>query len=599
MEDASLVRDLAIVGWLAVITAVALSRLHLPVVAGFLVAGAVFGPDGVGLITDAAGIRAIADIGVVLLLFGIGLEFSLERLRYIWRSVAIGGAVQVGLTTVAVLVVLLLIGDTVQRAVLFGFVIALSSTAVVLRALTDRGEIDAPHGRFTVGVIIFQDLLVVPLILLIPVLAGEGGTTAVREGGEALLKAVFAIAITVVGARIVIPRLFRLIDAARSREVFLLAVLSVGLGTAWAMSELGLSLALGALLAGMVLADAGYGERAVSTALPIRDVLLSMFFVSLGMLFDPAVLLDEPAAMVAIIAALVVGKTVVAAIAATLMRYPPRAAWLAAVSLAQFGEFGFVLLALAEKEGLIVSDEMRLVVSAGVVSMVVSRIAMGLAPRLRAGEAVLRPLERLIRARAIDEVATDLLALREHVVLAGIGVAGRMLTHALREADIPLIVLDVSAERVREAQESGAPVYYGDVTSDEALKHAGIERARVLVLLINDPDALRRAVAAARALAPQVFIIARSRYVAEHEPLTRLGADRVIYEELEAGLEVATRVLRRFGVGPDEVQRFVDEALESTGHTQLRGDLESVLAEAEERLTSDDADLADHQGSLQ
>jgi CPA2 family monovalent cation:H+ antiporter-2 len=590
VEDASLLRDLAIVGWLAVITAVALSRLHLPVVAGFLVAGAAFGPEGAGLIADAEAIRAIADIGVVLLLFGIGLEFSLDRLRYIWRSVAIGGAFQVGLTAFAVVVALVIIGDTVERALLFGFVVALSSTAVVLRALTVRGEIDAPHGRFTVGVLIFQDLLVVPLILLIPVLAGESGATAVREGGLALVKAAFAIGITVVGARLVIPRLFRLIDAVRSREVFLLAVLSVGLGTAWVMSELGLSLALGALLAGMVLADAGYGERAVTTALPLRDVLLSIFFVSLGMLFDPNVLIDEPGAMLAIVAALLVGKTAIAAVAATLMRYPPRAAWLAAVSLAQFGEFGFVLLALAEEEALITSGETRLVVSAGVVSMVVSRMAMGLAPRLRAGEVALRPLERLMRARAIDEAATDVRGLSGHVVLAGFGVAGRLLGHALREADIPLIVLDVNAERVREAREFGAPVYYGDVTSEEALRHAALERASALVLLINDPDALRRAVAAARDLAPRLFIIARSRYVAERETLVELGADLVVYEELEAGLEVASRVLRRFGVGLSEVQRFVDGALSTAGHAQLRGDLESVLAEAEERATSDETE---------
>jgi CPA2 family monovalent cation:H+ antiporter-2 len=567
VEDASLLRDLAIVGWLAVITAVALSRLHLPVVAGFLVAGAAFGPEGAGLIADAEAIRAIADIGVVLLLFGIGLEFSLDRLRYIWRSVAIGGAFQVGLTAFAVVVALVIIGDTVERALLFGFVVALSSTAVVLRALTVRGEIDAPHGRFTVGVLIFQDLLVVPLILLIPVLAGESGATAVREGGLALVKAAFAI-----------------------REVFLLAVLSVGLGTAWVMSELGLSLALGALLAGMVLADAGYGERAVTTALPLRDVLLSIFFVSLGMLFDPNVLIDEPGAMLAIVAALLVGKTAIAAVAATLMRYPPRAAWLAAVSLAQFGEFGFVLLALAEEEALITSGETRLVVSAGVVSMVVSRMAMGLAPRLRAGEVALRPLERLMRARAIDEAATDVRGLSGHVVLAGFGVAGRLLGHALREADIPLIVLDVNAERVREAREFGAPVYYGDVTSEEALRHAALERASALVLLINDPDALRRAVAAARDLAPRLFIIARSRYVAERETLVELGADLVVYEELEAGLEVASRVLRRFGVGLSEVQRFVDGALSTAGHAQLRGDLESVLAEAEERATSDETE---------
>ena len=521
----------------------------------------------------------------MLLLFGIGLEFSLERLRYIWRSVVVGGAFQVGLTALAVFIALLLLGDTVQRAVLFGFVIALSSTAVVLRALTVRGEIDAPHGRFTVGVLIFQDLLVVPLVLVIPVLAGEGGGTAVREGGEALLKAVLAIAITIIGARLLVPRLFRLIDAARSREVFLLAVLSVGLGTAWAMSELGLSLALGALLAGMVLAEAGYGERAVTSALPLRDVLLSIFFVSLGMLFDPAVLLDEPGAVLAIVAALLVGKTVIAAVAAILMRYPPRAAWLAAVSLAQFGEFGFILLALAETEALITADETRLVVSAGVISMVISRVAMGLAPHLRAGEAALRPLERLMRTSAVDEAASDLGALSGHVVIAGFGVAGRLLAHAAGEAGIPLIVLDVNAERVREARESGAPVYYGDVTSEEALRHAGVEHAHVVVLLLNDPDALRRAVAAARELSPQVFILARSRYLVEQETLARLGADLVVYEELEAGLEVATRVLRRFDVGPAELQAFVDAALTAAGHAGVRGELEAVLAESEERAT--------------
>jgi CPA2 family monovalent cation:H+ antiporter-2 len=587
VEDASLVRDLAILGWLAVITAVALSRLQLPVVAGFLVAGAVFGPDGAGLLTDTDEIREIADIGVVLLLFGIGLEFSLERLRYIWRSVAIGGAFQVGLTAAIVFVALLLIGDTVQRSLLFGFVIALSSTAVVLRALTVRGEIDAPHGRFTVGVLIFQDLSVVPLVLLVPVLAGEGGGAAVRAGGEALLTAALAIAMTIVAGRLVIPRLFRVIDAARSREVFLLAVLSIGLGTAWVMSELGLSLALGALLAGMVLAEAGYGERAVTSALPLRDVLLSVFFISLGMLFDPAALIEEPGAVIAIVVTLLLGKTVIAAIAATLMRYPPRAAWLAAVSLAQFGEFGFVLLALAEGDALITSDETRLVVSAGIVSMVISRIAMGLAPHLRAGEAALRPLERLMRTSAVDEAASELRALSGHIVLAGFGVAGRLLAHAANEASIPLIVLDVNAERVRDARESGAPVYYGDVTSEEALRHAGIDRARALVLLINDPDALRRAVAAAREQAPEVFIIARSRYVVERATLMRLGADLVVYEELEAGLEVATRVLRRFDVGPAELQAFVDRALMLSGHTELLGDLEAVLAEAEEDSATD------------
>jgi len=584
VEDTSLIRDLAIVGWLAVITAVALSRLNLPIVAGFLVAGAIFGPEAAGLITDADEIRQIADIGVVLLLFGIGLEFSLERLRYIWRTVAIGGAAQVGLTTTAIVIALLLIGETPQRAVLFGFVLALSSTAVVLRALTVRGEIDAPHGRFTVGVLIFQDLLVVPLILLIPVLAGDSGESALRHGGEALLKAIVAIAVTAAGARLIIPRLFRLIDAAQSREVFLLAILSVGLGTAWAMSELGLSLALGALLAGMVLADAGYAERAVTTALPLRDVFLSIFFVSLGMLFDPNVILDQPLTVIAIVATLLIGKTVIASIAAVLMRYPPRAAWLASVSLAQFGEFGFILLVIAEHEGLVTAHETRLVVSAGIISMVASSIAIGLAPRLRAGEAALRPLERLMRTQPIDE-APEAGQLRGHVILAGYGVAGHLLGHALRQAGAPHIILDVNAERVREAREHDAPVYYGDVTSEEALQHAAIQHARVLVLLINDLDALRRAVATARELAPEIHIIARSRYVTERDTLLRLGADRVVYEELESALEVTTRVLSHLNVDPTAAQTFLDLALASAGHAHLRAPLETMLTVAEDLAT--------------
>lgn len=589
MEDTQLVRDLAIIGLLAVFTAAALSRLRLPIVAGFLITGAVFGPDGLHFLDDAEEIRAIADVGVVLLLFGIGLEFSLERLRFIWRSVIIGGTAQVGLTGLAVLVALLLIGETFERALLFGAVLALSSTAIVLRVLTVRGELDAPHGRFAVGVLIFQDLLVVPLILLVPVLAGESGAEAMRDGSEALLKGSVAIAVTIFGSRLVIPRLFRLIDAAQSREVFLLAVLGVGLGTAWAMSELGLSLALGALLAGMVLADAGYGERAVTSALPLRDVLLSIFFVALGMLFDPSVITDEPLTIVALVLVLVFGKTVIAALAAVLMRAPPRAAWLAGVGLAQFGEFGFILLTVAEAEALVTEHELRLVVSAGIVSMVVSRVAMGLAPRLRAGEVALRPLARLLQTRGSEEVAADLPALHDHVVIAGYGVAGRLVAHALTQAGVPMVALDVSAERVRAARELDIPVYYGDVTSDEVLRHAAIDRASLLVLLINDRDALRRAIAAARALAPTVFIIARSKYVAEHDALVRLGAGLVVYEEIEAGLEVATRVLARFRGDPSEVQSFVESAIQHVGHDHVHDDLETILAGAEEQERAEEA----------
>ena len=252
------------------------------------------------------------------------------------------------------------------------------------------------------------------------------------------------------------------------------------------------------------------------------------------------------------------------------------------MSLAQFGEFGFVILVLAEDHALISSGEVRLVVTAGVVSMVASRVAMGLAPRLRAGEAALRPLERLMRTRSIDEAAPAVRSMHGHVVLAGFGVAGRLLSHALGEARVPRIVLELSAERVRSAHASGAPVYYGDVSSLETLSYAGIERSRVLVLLINDPDAMRRAVAVARRLAPDVFIVVRSRYVADRAALLRLGADLVVHEELESGLEVATRVLDHLGAEHADVRTFVDDVLRSARGDMGRG-IESILAEAEER----------------
>jgi len=580
-DGQQLIGELAIVVGLAVLAALLLHRIRLPPVIGFLAAGAIAGPNGVELVADTEDIELIAEVGVILLLFAIGLEFSLSRLRFIWRAVAIGGSLQVGITVAATYALLIALDETPERAVFFGLVFALSSTAIVLRALDARGELDAPHGRFIVGALIFQDLLVVPLTLFVPLLAGEGGDV-VSGLTIALAKAVGVFLAAAVAARWVIPRFFQLVDQTESREVFLLAVLSVGVGLAWAMSEVGLSFALGAFLAGLLLADTDYSHRAVTDVIPLRDTFTSIFFISLGMLFDPQVFADDPVVVVLIVVGLVLGKGVIASLSAIAMRYPARASWEVGINLAQFGEFGFIVLTLGLSVGLATDAEVATIVSAGVLSMVVSRMAMEFAPRLRAGEAMLRPLERLMRTPGIDEPEAQHRGLTGHVVVVGYGVAGRLLVSSLADAGVEHLVLELNAERVREARATGAPIYYGDITSPEALTYAQVPYARALVLLINDPNAARRAVAAARAVCPVTPILVRARYVADAKKLRALGADIVVAEELESGTEMAAHVLHQAGVPEVEVRSFVARALDEVAGDGATGENQHWLTAVDE-----------------
>ena len=564
MAEQELFFELAVIGSLAVVTTVGLSRFGLPATIGFLTTGALAGPHGVGLIGDTEHIEQIAEIGVILLLFAIGLEFSLARLRFIWRAVALGGSLQVGVTTLAALAILVIAGDTVERGIVFGLVVALSSTVVVLRVLDQRGELDAPHGRFIVGALIFQDLLVIPLTLLVPVLAGGETGDFALDAAWALVRATLAVGVVLVVARYLVPRVFDAVDATRTREVFLLTVISIALGSAWLMSQIGLSFALGAFLAGIMLADTDYSHRATSDIIPLRDAFTSFFFISLGMLVDWRVFTDEPVLAVLIVVGLVLGKAFIASLAALAMRNPASVAWRSGVYLAQFGEFGYVVLLLGASEGLVTSSELRLVVTTGVVSIVLSRMLMRWTGGLHAGEGMLRPLERLLRARGIDEPMAQDAFLTDHVVIAGYGVAGQLLARTLAQARVPYVILELNAETVRDARREYTHVYYGDVTSPEALAHARLGHARVLVLLINDSQAARRAIVTAHAEWPNVPIVVRTRYVAERAGLLALGATQVVCEELEGGTEMSAWVLRMLGQDPGEIRSGISDALASS-----------------------------------
>lgn len=564
MVNVPLLDELALVAALAVLVTILLSRLRLPTVAGLLLAGAIAGPFGLGLVRSVHAIEILAEVGVVLLLFTIGLEFSLSRLRDIFGQVVVGGLLQVGLTTAAVTGVALLLGTSLGAGIFYGFVFALSSTAIVLRGLTERRELDAPHGRFIVGTLIFQDLCVVPMVLVVPLLSARGASGAAAAVGIAIGKAALVVVITVLVARVVVPRVFRWVDASGSREVFLLAVLALCIGTAWLTALAGLSLALGAFLGGIIVADTEYGHRALGDVLPLRDAFVSVFFVSLGMLFDVDVVLSDPTHVALLFAGFLVFKGLLATVAAMAMRFPARVAWLAGVGLAQFGEFGFVLAKLGQSNGLVTEHEVRPLLAAGVASMFVTPMLVRIAPHVTAGERLLAPLEKLIGVRSIDE-ADETEVLRDHVILVGYGLGGRIASGALTAIGARFVVLDVSAHTVREAKKAGMPVFYGDATSAEALEHASLRDARAVVLLMNDPMATARVVATAHRLAPSVPILVRTHYLAENARIAQLGAHDVVAEEVEGAIEVVARLLRRLEVPRNVIDEQLHRVRATTG----------------------------------
>ena len=534
-------RDLVVILTAAVAVVLVFRRLQLPAIAGFIVAGALLGPSGLGWVGDVENIGHLAEIGVALLLFTVGLEFPLKEMRRLRRVLSVGGGLQVGLTTIATAAIAAAWGAGAPKAVFLGFLIALSSTAIVLKGLTERGEVDAPHGRLIVGMLLFQDLCVVPMILLVPALAGQGGDAA--SVVRVLVMAVVVVAAALTLARWVVPRALHLVAASRGRDLFVLAVVLVGAGITWMTSLAGFSLALGAFLAGMVLADSEYGHQALSDSLALRDLFTSLFFVSIGMLLDLRTGFDQPGMVAGVVAVVLLGKAAIAAFAGLVLRFPVRIALLAGFGVAQIGEFSFVLGRQGADLGLLTAGELRVFFAASVVTMFIAPLALRFGPGVAAGAARFRGLGRVDAATSGGmTVPADVPA--PQVVILGFGVGGELLAEVLREAGMPFVALDLNGERVRQARRQGTPLYYGDVTSHEILERAGVAHAAQVVVMLNDPRATLHAVRVAREVGPQSIIIARARYVGETAALLAAGADEVVAQELEASFTIIERVTR-------------------------------------------------------
>lgn len=550
-------------------------RIRLVPIAGFLLAGVVIGPDALALVHDRELVDMLAEIGVILLLFTIGLEFSLEKLSRIRRAIFVGGGLQVAASIVLVVIVLLLFGVDWRAGVYTGCLVALSSTAIVLGLLNERDETDTPVGRLSLAILIFQDLAIVVMVLLVPILAGEGGSLGFILG--ILGKALLMIAAVLLLARRVVPWILERVAHTRRQELFLLTIVAICFGTAAASAHAGISLALGAFLAGLVVSESRYSEHALSEILPLRTIFNATFFVSVGMLLDLDFLFDNLLFVLAAAGLVILVKVFTTAGSVLVLGYPMRLAAAAGLALAQIGEFSFVLERAGRASGLSPADlgdgGAQLFIAATVLLMILTPFQMQLAPRF--GALVSGGLiERLLPDRdALESGPVD--HLEDHVIIIGYGAAGQRLVQVLQDRGIPFVVIELNPEAVDEMQRSGIRAIYGDASRAHILEAAGVEEAKLCAVVINDPSVAPRIIHLARYLNPTLQIIVRTRYLADMERLQRVGADIVVPEEMETTVRIFTHVLGAYMIPREEIERQV-QLIRSQDYGIMRGSIQEA-----------------------
>ncbi|MEX0747542.1 MAG: cation:proton antiporter [Rhodothermales bacterium] len=549
-------------------------RIRIVPIVGFLIAGALIGPYALGFVEDIELVNDLAEIGVILLLFTIGVEFSLQEMKGIGSFILTGGGLQVGLTIAVTIVLLGFFGVDWQTGFFTGCLVALSSTAVVLRLLSDRAETDTPAGRLSLGILIFQDLAIIAMVLLVPLL-GDGGERGASIA-LALLQAVIVVILVVVAARIVVPRILEWMARTRRQELFILTVVAICFGTAWLISLAGISLALGAFLAGLVVSESRYREQALSEILPLRTIFNAVFFVSIGMLFNAKFLLLYPLLTITAVVAVLVFKFLVTTGTILALRFPVRIAVVAGVSLAQIGEFSFVL----QRSGEIVGLTPAGLGAAGEQAFIAVAFLLMLATPflVQAGPKIGSLLSQLVPVREREAPLEDHkheVQLEDHVIVVGFGPAGQRLAQVLRNTGIPFVVIELNPATIEQGTASGLPIMYGDAARLPILEAAGAHTAKVLLVAINDPQATMRIVSLARYENPTLQIIARTRFIADMERLQGVGADIVVPEEMETSVRLFSHVLNAYMISPEELTRQVN-LVRADDYGVIRGSIQEA-----------------------
>ncbi|MBD3167696.1 sodium:proton exchanger [bacterium] len=596
MKGPLFVGDLVILFVAAIAAIIVMRLLRLPSIIGYLLAGVLIGPSALGLLGDPKQVKDLAEMGVILLLFTIGLEISPTRLWKLRREAIIGGGLQIAGMVLFGAIGSRLFGFAWGPAVVIGFFLSLSSTAIVLRLLSDRGEMDSPHGRNSLAILLMQDIIVVPMMLMVPMLTGEG------SGPLSLLwifgKAILLIVVVMVLARRAIPWVMDHISALRSREGYLLMVAGIVFSTAWLTMLAGLSPALGAFVAGLVISESEHRHLAMAETVPFRDLFLAVFFVSIGMMLDLRALAADPWTPIALAVGVYLGKGFLIAGIVRMLGYPGTAAFRAGAALGQVGEFSFVILLTGVSAGLIDGALSQALVATAALTMFATTGVMGGVQAMlkRSGEAAssTTPSPEPEEAPPPEDAHG---AKRDHVVLIGYGYGGRAMGRTLAALGISFEAIDMNPRTVQNYRRDGVPIILGDATHPDILRDVSIASARAAVVSINDPNALRPILQRVRHEAPNIRLFVRTRFASEISEMLDLGADDVVPDELETSFQIAARLMHTLGVPWDVVRRHLAE-LRSEGYKMLPSpvplptDMALPDGVAIERVTLEDSDYS-------
>ena len=565
MSETRLLIDLALLVGMAIPIVALAHRLSAPPLVGFLVAGILVGPNGLGLIGATNEVEVLSEVGVALLLFAVGLELSLSHVRQWARTVFVGGGLQMGCTLLAVAAAAIAAGLPPGQAVFYGALAAMSSTAIVTKTYSDRAELDSAHGRAVISILLFQDLCVLPLFLMLPVLAGLGVSDISAVAVE-FLSGLAIITVLVIGGRVAVRRTLDRIVLFRDRDLFTLCVGFFCIGTAVVAELAGFSIAIGAFIAGLVISESEYGLQALSDVLPFRAMFSGIFFISIGMLLDVPVVMTQLEVLVPLLLVVLALKVALVVASVLAVGGSLSTALISGLTLAQVGEFSILLASVGLSLGLFREGDYQLFLSAAVLSMMATpfliRFARPIAERIA-------PSGRGLQRLAEDDPASAE-AMSDHTIIVGYGVAGRYLARELKAAGIACIAVEHDANLVRHAREDGVPVAFGDGTQPAVLEHVGGRRARVFVFAISSPTEERRGVAAARDMNPAARIVVRTRYTHSIDELMAQGASDVVVEEFEVSIELFAKALESYRIPINRIWQEA-ETVRTEHYGLLRG----------------------------
>jgi len=565
MHDFAIIQDIIIILAIALPIIFLFKKLHIPAIVGFLIAGMIIGPYGFALIRGGSEIEVMAEIGVVLLLFTIGLEVSFSHLKRIKRILILGGGLQVAGTITISSIIFVLFDIRVNEAIFFGMLISLSSTAIVLKLLSDRKELTAPQGNISLGILIFQDLSIVPMFILLPILKSDT-SLSIADIGLKLSIAFGALAIILLLSRFLMPKIMYQLAKLRMRDAFTVGTLLILLGTAYLTHSLGLSLALGAFMAGIILAETEYHSQILSDILPMKDAFNSIFFVSVGLLLNINFVLDFPLMITLATLAVIMLKGTVIFLIVLYLKYPPRIAIITGLGLAQIGEFSFVLAQAGSSLNLISGAYYNIFLASSIFTMILTPFLIRLAPRLGF----------LSHNISGQHNSTEVIEKQYsgHVIIAGYGHNGRNLARVLKETGIKYIIVEMNPETVKFEKASGEKIIFGDISKEEILNSVNLKEAKILVFSISDPSTTKHALHLAKKINPDIHVVVRTRYVSEIEELNLLGAEDIVPEEFETSLEIFRRVLRKYHIPLNIIMRQTS-LLRQESYSLLRKQTES------------------------